>query len=128
MNSDLYTDNVIEHFMCPRNVGSMENADGEGTCGDPKCGDFLTIFIKVNNNIIEDIRFLVFGCAGAIATSSMTTVLAKGKTLEEAQKMTEEDIIVALGGLPENKQHCSNLGIKALKSAIQDYFNKNKSN
>lgn len=125
MYSDGYTDTVIDHFMCPRNVGSMNNPDGEGTCGDPACGDFLTIYIKVKDEVISDISFLVFGCAGAIATSSMTTVLAKGKAIEEAQKLTEEDVAEALGGLPENKMHCSNLGIKALRNAIKDYYNKN---
>jgi nitrogen fixation NifU-like protein len=120
-----YTDTVIEHFMCPQNVGSMIDADGEGTCGDPACGDFLTIYIKVKNGIINDISFLVFGCAAAIATSSMTTELAKDKTLEQGMKMTEYDIIKALGGLPENKKHCSILGVKALKNAIYDYLKKN---
>lgn len=120
-----YTDTVIEHFMCPRNVGSMNDADGEGNCGDPMCGDFLTIYIKMKNDVIEDISFLVFGCAAAIATSSMTTELVKGESVEEALKLTEEDIEEALGGLPENKKHCSNLGVKALKNAINDYFNKN---
>lgn len=120
-----YTDTVIEHFMCPRNAGSMIDADGEGSFGDPACGDFLTIYIKVKNGIIEDISFLVFGCAAAIATSSMTTELVKGKLVEEAMKLTEKDIVEALGGLPENKQHCSNLGVKALKNAISNYFEKN---
>jgi nitrogen fixation NifU-like protein len=103
----------------------MNNADGEGICGDPACGDSLRIYIKVKNDVIEDISFLVFGCAGAIATSSMTTVLTKGKTIEEAQKLTEKDIVEALGGLPGNKHHCSNLGVKALRNAIEDYYNKN---
>lgn len=120
----LYTEKVLEHFMSPRNIGSMPNADGEGTMGDPKCGDTLNIYIKVNNDVIEDISFLAFGCASAIATSSMTTVLAKGKTLEEAMEITEQDVIDALDGLPEDKQHCSNLGVSALKIAIQDYMQK----
>lgn len=122
MFDESYTDTVIEHFMCPRNIGSMNGADGEGNCGDPNCGDFLTIYIKVKNDVIEDISFLVFGCAAAIATSSMTTELAKGKAIEEAIKITEEDIVQALGGLPENKKHCSNLGVEALKNAINNYF------
>lgn len=120
----MYTEKVLEHFMSPRNIGSMPNADGEGTMGDPKCGDTLNIYIKVNNDVIEDISFLAFGCASAIATSSMTTVLAKGKTLEEAMEITEQDVIDALDGLPEDKQHCSNLGVSALKIAIQDYMQK----
>ena len=125
MFDEAYSDTVIEHFMCPRNVGNMNDADGEGTVGDPSCGDSLTIYIKVKNDVIEDISFLVFGCAAAIATSSMTTELAKGKTIEEALKISEDDIAQALGGLPENKKHCSNLGARALKNAIDDYFKKN---
>ena len=125
MFDEAYSDTVIEHFMCPRNVGSMTDADGEGNNGDPACGDFLIIYIKVKDNVIYDISFLVFGCAAAIATSSMTTELAKGKTIEEALKISEDDIVRALGGLPENKKHCSNLGVKALKNAIDDYFKKN---
>ena len=117
-----YTDIVLEHFMCPRNVGSMIDANGEGTCGDSGCGDSLTIYIKVKNSVIEDISFLVFGCAAAIATSSMTTELAKGKTIEEVLKLTENDVVEALGGLRENKKHCSNLGIQALRNAIEDYY------
>lgn len=128
MYDEMYTDTVIEHFMCPRNVGSMNDADGEGTIGDPGCGDSLTIYIKVGNGIIEDISFLVFGCAAAIATSSMTTELAKGKTIEEAMKITEDDIVEALGGLPENKKHCSNLGVKALRSAIENYYSRKVNN
>lgn len=123
MFCELYTDKVIEHFMCPRNVGSMPDADAEGRSGEPDCGDSLTIYIKVNNNIIENISFLVFGCTAAVATSSMTTELAKGKTLEEALKITEKDIVDALGGLPENKFHCSVLGATALKNAIKNYYN-----
>jgi len=107
--------------MCPRNVGSMPDADSEGTCGDPGCGDSLTIYIKVKDNVITDISFLVFGCVAAIATSSMTTELAKGKTLEEALKITDTDIADALGGLPEHKMHCSVLGSTALKNAIEKY-------
>lgn len=124
MFDESYTDKVIEHFMCPVNAGSMPDADAEGSCGDPDCGDSLTIYIKVKNNIIENISFLVFGCAAAIATSSMTTVLAKGKALEEALKLTDADITQALGGLPENKLHCSVLGAAALKSAIENYYRK----
>ncbi|TEB10750.1 NifU-like protein [Pelotomaculum sp. FP] len=124
MYDEVYNDTVFDHFMNPRNAGVINDADGFGVCGDPGCGDFLTIYIKVANDTIADISFLVFGCAAAIATSSMTTELAKGKTLEEAIKITEDDIIEALGGLPEHKQHCSNLGVKALRSAIENYYNK----
>jgi len=126
MYEELYNYTFIEHFTSPRNVGSMDDADGEGKCGDPGCGDSLNIYIKVKDGVIEDIRFLVFGCAAAIATSSMTTELAKGKTLEEALKITEKDIAEALGGLPENKMHCSNLGAKALKNAINDYYKRSQ--
>jgi nitrogen fixation NifU-like protein len=118
----LYSEKVIEHFMCPRNARSMPDADGEGTMGDAKCGDTLNIYIKVGDGIIKDISFLVFGCTASIATSSMTTVLAKGKTLEEAMKISEQDVIDALDGLPEEKKHCSNLGVSALKNAIQNYL------
>lgn len=120
----MYSNKVIEHFMTPRNVGTMVDADGEGSYGDPNCGDSLNIYIKVKDNIIEDISFLVFGCTASVATSSMTTVLAKGKTIEEALEIQEEDIVEALDGLPENKLHCSNLGVQALRSAIKDYLNK----
>ena len=111
----------MEHFMCPQNAYSMPDADGEGNFGDPACGDYLTIFIKVKNNIIDEISYLVFGCSASIATSSMTSVLAKGKSLDEAIMLTENDIVVALDGLPESKQHCSNLGISALRNAISNY-------
>ena len=112
--------------MCPQNAHSMPDADAEGNYGDPSCGDYLTVYIKVKDKRIEEISYLVFGCCASIATSSMTSVLAKGKTLEEALNITEEDIIQALDGLPENKVHCSNLGVSALRSAIDDYFNKNR--
>ncbi len=125
MCCESFTDIVIEHFMSPRNTGSMPDADGVGICGDPECGDSLTIYIKVMNNIITDISFLVFGCVAAIATSSMTTELAKGKTLEEALKITDNDIAAALGGLPEQKMHCSVLGATALNNAVQDYYSRN---
>ena len=125
MNFDAFTDKVIDHFMCPRNAGSMPDADGEGTSGDPECGDCLTIYIKVSNNIITDVSFMVFGCVAAIATSSMTTELVKGKNLEDALKLTDVDIAEALDGLPENKMHCSVLGATAIKRAIEDYYSKN---
>ena len=121
MFEEEYSNLVIDHFMCPRNMGVLNDSNGEGSNGDPNCGDYLNIYIKVENNIIEDISFLVFGCPASVATSSMTTELAKKKTLEEALKITETDIIDALDGLPENKKHCSNLGVAALKNAISNY-------
>ena len=121
MFCESFSDKVIEHFMCPRNVGSMPDADAIGSCGDPGCGDSLTLYIKVKDNVITDISFLVFGCVAAIASSSMTTELAKGKTLEEALRITDNDIADALDGLPENKIHCSVLGATALKNAIENY-------
>ncbi len=120
----MYSDKVIEHFMCPQNAYSMPDADAEGSFGDPTCGDYLTIYIKVKDNRISEISFLVFGCTAAIATSSMTTVLAKGKTLDEALEISEEDVIYALDGLPENKVHCSNIGVSALRNAIDNYINR----
>ena len=116
----------MEHFMCPQNAHSMPDADAEGNYGDPSCGDSLTVYLKVKDNRIEEISYLVFGCPASIATSSMMSVLAKGKTLEEALNITEEDIIQALDGLPENKVHCSNLGVSALRNAIENYLNKNR--
>lgn len=121
---DEYSIKVIEHFMSPQNVGSMIDYDGKGEYGDPDCGDSLTIYIKVEEDIIKDISFLIFGCTASIASSSMTTVLAKGKTIEEALKINEEDIIQALDGLPEHKRHCSVLGAQALRNAIKDYLDK----
>ena len=121
-----YSMKVIEHFMSPRNVGSLKSPDGEGTYGDLKCGDSLTIYIKVKDNIIYDIGFLVFGCTASIATSSMITEMAKGKTIEEALSITEKQLIDALDGLPQSKLHCSVLGIKGLKAAIENYREKLK--
>ena len=119
-----FSDKVLEHFMTPRNSGSMVDADSIGTAGDSACGDSLTLYIKVKENIIEDISFMVFGCVAAIATSSMTTELAKGKSLDEAYKITDQDIADALDGLPEQKMHCSVLGATALKNAIDNYYSK----
>ncbi len=116
----------MEHFMCPQNAHSMIDADAEGSYGDPACGDYLTIYIKVIDNRIEDISYLVFGCSASIATSSMTSIMVKGKTLDEANTITEEDIIDALNGLPEDKIHCSNLGISALRIAIDNYKKNNR--
>lgn len=120
----MYSDKVIEHFMSPQNSYMMTDADASGSFGDPSCGDALTVYLKVQNNVIKEISYLVFGCCASIATSSMTSVLAKGKTLDDALKITEEDIIEALDGLPENKKHCSNLGVSALRNAIYNYYRK----
>ena len=120
-----YNDTVIDHFMSPRNAGTMPDADAEGSFGDPECGDYLTVYLKIERDVIIDISFLVFGCAAAIASSSMTTVLAKGKTLQEVAMITEEQIAAALGGLPEKKLHCSVLGATALHNAIERYQMKN---
>lgn len=117
----IYSNKVIEHFTNPQNACKMTDANGVGTVGDPACGDSLRMFIKVENGIIQKISYLVFGCCASIATSSMTSVLAKGKTIEEALRLTEQDIADALDGLPEEKMHCSNLGVSALKAAIHNY-------
>jgi len=124
MYCGLFSNKVMDHFINPRNAGAMDDPDGEGCSGDPDCGDHLIIYIKVRNKKIDDIRFLVYGCVAAIATSSMTTELAKGKTLDDALKITDEDVIMALGDLPDNKVHCSLLGPTALKRAIENYYGK----
>ncbi len=116
-----FSDEVLEHFMNPKNAGKIRDADGIGTVGEPDCGDFLTIYIKVKDSVISDISFLVCGCVAAIATSSITTELAMGMSLDEAYGITEKDIVNALGGLPDYKLHCSVLGAQALKNAINDY-------
>lgn len=120
----LYSEIVMDHFKNPRNVGIIENADGIGEEGDAKCGDYLKITIQVDEDMIKDIKFQVHGCVGAIASSSMTTELAKGKSIMDAFALTEYDIVNALGGLPPQKIHCSLLGAIALKKAISDYDQK----
>jgi nitrogen fixation NifU-like protein len=122
----MYTDKVMEHFRNPRNMGEIPNADGIGTVGNPVCGDLMTMYIKVKENRIENIKFKTYGCGAAIATSSMTTELAKGKTLEEAMKITRASVADSLGGLPKVKMHCSNLAADALHAAIEDYREKTK--
>jgi len=126
MSAGMYSEKVIEHFRNPRNMGEMKDADGVGTVGNPVCGDLMTIYIKVKDNKIVDIKFKTFGCAAAIATSSMITELAKGKTLEEAMKITRKDVADELDGLPPIKMHCSNLAADALHAAIKDYWEKQK--
>ena len=120
----MYSDKVLDHFRSPRNVGEIEDADGVGTVGNPVCGDMMSIYIKVKDNSIEDIKFKTFGCGAAIATTSMTTELAKGKTLDEAMKITREQVAEELDGLPPVKMHCSNLAADALHEAIKDYKKK----
>ncbi|MGB7968102.1 MAG: Fe-S cluster assembly scaffold protein NifU [Methanobacterium sp.] len=117
----MYTDKVMDHFQNPRNVGEIENADGVGTEGNPTCGDLMTIYIKVEDNIITDVKFKTFGCGAAIATSSMITEMAVGKTIEEALKISRNDVADELEGLPPVKMHCSNLAADALRAAIADY-------
>lgn len=124
----MYTDITMEHFKNPQNVGAIENPDGLGIAGDPDCGDYLKLYIKVENDFIKDIKFQVHGCCAAIASSSMTTVLAKDKPIMAAYVITEKDIANALGGLPEEKEHCSVLGAAALKRAIVDYVQNNRKN
>ncbi len=121
----MYTEKVMEHFTNPRNVGEIENADGVGEVGNMKCGDIMRIYIKVNDNdVIEDIKFRTFGCGAAIATSSVVTEMVKGKTLEEALKITNKQVAEELGGLPPAKMHCSNLAADALHKAIEDLHSK----
>jgi len=122
----MYTDKVMEHFKNPRNMGEIPDAGGVGTVGNPVCGDLMTIYIKVKNNRLEDIKFKTFGCGSAIATSSMITELAKGKTLEEGLKITRANVADSLGGLPPVKMHCSNLAADALHAAIEDYYKRQK--
>jgi len=120
----VYSDKVLDHFRNPRNMGEIPDADGVGTVGNPVCGDLMTIYIKVKDNRLADIKFKTFGCGAAIATSSMITELAKGKTLDEAMKITRGDVADNLGGLPPIKMHCSNLAADGLHAAIQDYLKK----
>ena len=120
----MYSQKVMEHFKNPRNMGEIPDADGVGTVGNPICGDMMQIFIKVKDNRLEDVKFKTFGCGAAIATSSMITELAKGKTIDEALKITRADVADALEGLPPIKMHCSNLAADGLRAAIEDYLKK----
>ena len=117
----MYSKTVMDHFKNPRNVGVIEDADGVGEIGNPLCGDMMSIYLKVDDEKIKDIKFQTFGCGAAIAVSSMLTEIARGKSIEEAREITNKDVAEALDGLPKNKLHCSNLGADALKAAIKDY-------
>jgi nitrogen fixation NifU-like protein len=119
----VYSEKVLEHFMDPRNVGEIEEADGVGQVGNPVCGDMMNFYIKVEDDRIADVKFKTFGCGAAIAVSSMVSEMAMGKTLDEVKAMTRQDVADALGGLPPNKMHCSNLGTDALQAAVEDYEN-----
>ncbi len=119
-----YSKKVMDHFMNPRNVGTIENPDGYGKVGNPVCGDLMEMYLEVKDDIIEDIKFQTFGCGSAIATSSMVTELAKGKHVDEAMKITRKDVADELEGLPPQKMHCSNLAADALREAIKDYKSK----
>jgi nitrogen fixation NifU-like protein len=119
-----YSEKVIDHFQNPRNVGEIKDADGKGEIGNPVCGDMMSFYIKVKDDIIEDVKFKTFGCGAAIAVSSMVSEMAKGKSLDEAMKITNASVAKELGGLPPNKMHCSNLGADALHRAIEDYRKK----
>lgn len=123
----MYNEKVMDHFMHPRNVGEIENPDGVGQVGNPVCGDIMKIFLRIKDGRIEDIKFKTFGCGAAIATSSMVTELVKGKTLEEAMAISNKVVAEALGGLPPQKLHCSNLAADALHAAIEDYKKKRAS-
>ena len=127
--ADLYGEKVMDHFTNPRNVGEIKDADGVGTTGNPTCGDIMKIFLKIGKKdgqeIIEDVKFQTFGCGAAVATSSMVTEMVKGKTLDEAEKISNAAVAEALGGLPPVKMHCSNLAANALHEAIKDYRSKN---
>jgi len=117
----VYTEKVLEHFRNPRNVGRIEDADGVGKVGNPLCGDVMVMYLKIRDDRIEDAKFETFGCGAAIATSSMATELIKGKTIEEALRVTNKAVAEALGGLPPHKMHCSVLAEEAIRAAIEDY-------
>ena len=121
----LYTDTVMDHFMHPRNVGEIADADGVGEVGNAKCGDIMKMYLKINDNVIEDAKFETFGCGSAIASSSMATELIKGKTIDEALAVTNKQVVDALGGLPAYKLHCSVLAEESIKSAVKNYYDRN---
>lgn len=120
----MYSQKVMDHFLNPRNVGEIPDADGTGEVGNPVCGDMMTFYIKVKDNRLADVKFKTFGCGAAIAVSSMVSEMAINRTIEEALKITNASVAEELGGLPANKMHCSNLGADALHKAIEDYLSK----
>ena len=121
----LYSEKVMDHFMNPRNVGTIEDASGVGEIGNAKCGDIMKIYLKIENDIIEDVKFETFGCGSAIASSSMATEMIMGKSIHEAMALTNKAVAEALDGLPAHKMHCSVLAEEAIKQALKDYFDKN---
>ena len=121
----LYSEKVMDHFLHPRNVGEIENADGVGEVGNAKCGDIMKVYLKIDNGVITDAKFNTFGCGSAIATSSMATEMIKGKKVEEALTLSNKAVVEALDGLPTHKIHCSVLAEEAVKAAIEDYYKKN---
>lgn len=121
----LYSEKVMEHFRNPRNVGIIENADGVGEAGNAKCGDIMKIYLRINDGIIQDVKFETFGCGSAIASSSMATEMIKGRPVSEALTLTNKAVTEALGGLPAHKLHCSVLAEEAIKAALKDYYDKN---
>ena len=121
----LYSDIVMDHFMHPRNVGEIENPDGVGQVGNAKCGDIMKMYLKIRDNVIQDVKFETFGCGSAIASSSMATELIKGKTIEEALAVTNKQVVDALGGLPAYKLHCSVLAEESIKAAVKNYYDRN---
>ena len=120
----LYSDIVMDHFMHPRNVGEIENPDGVGQVGNAKCGDIMKMYLKIRDNVIQDVKFETFGCGSPIASSSMATEMIKGKTIDEALAVTNRQVVDALGGLPAHKLHCSVLAEESIKSAIKDYYDR----
>ena len=121
----LYSEKVMDHFRNPRNVGSIENADGVGEVGNAKCGDIMKIYLKIDDNVVTDVKFETFGCGSAIASSSMATEMIKGKPLDEVMELTNKAVVQALDGLPAHKLHCSVLAEEAVKSALKDYYDRN---
>ena len=121
----LYSEKVMDHFRNPRNVGEIENADGVGEVGNAKCGDIMKIYLKIDNDVVTDVKFETFGCGSAIASSSMATELIKGKPVSQALELTNQAVVEALDGLPAHKLHCSVLAEEAIKAALKDYYDKN---
>ena len=121
----LYSEKVMDHFLNPRNVGIIEDADGVGEVGNAKCGDIMKMYLKIENDIITNVKFETFGCGSAIASSSMATEMIKGKTVKDALRVTNKQVVEALGGLPAHKLHCSVLAEESIKAAVKDYYDKN---